>query len=726
MIGVTEYALRFARMGFDVFPLARMSKLPIPHTSWLSLMTRDEDKIQKWLGSGDLNYGIHPGDNKVIIDVDTKGEKPGAETFLWLDIQHGWPETLEQKTPSGGKHLVYTTPTPIANATNVFPGIDVRGWHGYAVGAGSRVPTGEYELVRNGGIAPAPEWLLSALQAKKADGSKKHAVSGIEASPGAEDRCTRFLESLPPSSDGSRNNDAFAAACGCRDRGADPTMTRDLMASVWKCDPPLDLGELEDVVLHAFTYAQSEPGILDPTKIFSPAPPAPSPAPAPAPQTPAPPVSPLERYNEFCCVCGGEIWVKIQDENKATVWTPMSRAAFCLHFNNDQAVFDGNGKREPIWKHWLGWPQRRTADRVVFAPGQDLGGKILNLWQGWTADPNGPVDDEGEWAAQAWFDHVRETLCWNDPKLSHHVIGWCAQTFQNPEEKPLWCLAITGEKGTGKNAFADRLGELFLNNYVIANHDRYLKHNFNSHIERALVFCLNEARCTGDEQADAMLKALVTDGRMEIERKGVDSYQRRIYARVIIQGNDDWQVKVTSDERRYCVLKTSTAALERMGRVKYNQFFQRMRIGFKPEHGGRNALLKRLLEYDISDIDFSRAPETTFLSEQKEMSLSQTYAWWLESLKAGKIQGGTFPLGWPDVNLAKGILLKARNDYVHSMGGRTGVTLTRLTRDLKKCCPSLDPSQKTTGKDRENAFKLPPLEKAREEWEATMHMTVKW
>ena len=723
-----EYALRFARLGFDVFPLARMSKLPIPHTSWLSLMTRDPEKIEKWLGSGELNYGIHPGENKVIIDVDTKGEKKGTESYLWLDVQHGWPETLEQKTPSGGKHLVYTTPTPIANATNVFPGFDVRGWHGYAVGAGSRVPAGEYELVRNGSIAPAPEWLLSALQAKRADESKKHAISGIESSPGASERCVRFLETLPVSRDGSRNNDAYAAACGCRDRGADPATTRNLMAAVWKCDPPLDLGELEDVVLHAFTYAQSDPGALDPTKIFS----APAPAATPAAPAPAPapvesePQSPLDRYNEFCCVCGGEIWVKMKDENQASVWTPMRKDAFCLHFNNDQAVFDGSGKHEPIWKHWLGWPQRRTADRVVFAPGQDLGESILNLWQGWTADPNGPVDDEGEWAAQAWFDHVRGTLCGNDPRLAHLVIGWCAQMVQNPEEKPLWCLVVTGPKGTGKNAFVDRLGELFVNNYVIANHDRYLKSNFNAHMERALAFVLNEARCTGDEQADAMLKAFITDGRMEVERKGIDSYQRRLYARVIIQGNDDWQVKATSDERRYCVLKTSTATLERMGRLLYNKFFQKMRYGFKPEHGGRNALLRRLMEYDISNIDFSQAPETPYLSEQKEWSLSQTNAWWLESLKAGKVQGGTFPIGWPETGISKVVLLKARNDYVSSIGGRIGITLTRLTRDLKRCCPSLDPNQKTTGKDRESAFKLPLLEKAREEWEAAMSMSIKW
>lgn len=721
---VIEQATRFASLGFDIFPLGRLSKLPLPRVSWLKLMTQDPTKIAGWLGSGDLNYGLHPGAGKVIIDVDTKNGKKGGESYLWLDSLHGWPETLEQTTPTGGKHLIYSTPIPVANSVDFVPGIDVRGWHGYVVGAGSTVPAGEYRVSKDVPIAPAPEWLLEMLRSKTIS-EPKAPTPVTEATPGAEDRCRRFLEALPVSTEGSRNADAYVAACGCRDRGADPGMTRDLMASVWKCEPPLPLDELEVVIIHAFSYARSAPGSHDPTKIF-PVTPVDPPLVTPTPVDLDPvPLSPLARYNEMCCVCGGEVWVQAPDEQQALVWRPMSRAAFTLHFNNDLAIFDG-GKREPIWKHWLGWEHRRTVDQVVFAPGLDLGTKSLNLWQGWTADPNGPVDAEGEWAAQAWFDHVVETLCWNDPALSHKVIGWCAQMVQAPEEKPLWALVITGAKGTGKNAFADRLGELFLNNYVVATHDRYLKSNFNSHIERALMFVLNEAKCTGDDAADASLKALVTDKYTTIERKGIDPYQRRVYARIILQGNDDWQVRASSDERRYCVLQTSMVALNRMGRQAYNKFFERMRKGFEPEHGGRNALLKRLLEYDISDVDFSHAPETPHLSAQKELSLSQTFSWWLEGLKSGKVLGGSFPLGWPDKPVAKGLLLKARNEYVYSMGGRIGVTMTKLTRDLKRCCPSLDSNQRTHGKDKEMAFKLPTLEKARNEWNEKMNMSVNW
>ena len=60
------------------------------------------------------------------------------------------------------------------------------------------------------------------------------------------------------------------------------------------------------------------------------------------------------------------------------------------------------------------------------------------------------------------------------------------------------------------------------------------------------------------------------------------------------------------------------------------------------------------------------------------------------------------------------------------MGSRSGITLTRLVRDLKQCCPSLKTDQKTGGKDREPAFKLPLLDEARKEWSERMHMEVAW
>src|SRR6185312_15948020 len=98
-------------------------------------------------------------DNK----VNSKGEKiNGAEELLRLEINGFlFPPTLEQTTPTGGKHLIYRVKEPVRQGVNVLgKGLDIRAFGGYIVGAGSTIRGLEY-TINDHEIADAPEWLVS-------------------------------------------------------------------------------------------------------------------------------------------------------------------------------------------------------------------------------------------------------------------------------------------------------------------------------------------------------------------------------------------------------------------------------------------------------------------------------------------------------------------------------------------------------------------------------------
>src|SRR5207237_3727544 len=76
------------------------------------------------------NIGVMPDDGLIVIDVDRKKGKRGAETLAALAAEHGQLGHAQQTTPSGGWHFVFrlpsgTDPNTLPNRSDVAEGIDV-------------------------------------------------------------------------------------------------------------------------------------------------------------------------------------------------------------------------------------------------------------------------------------------------------------------------------------------------------------------------------------------------------------------------------------------------------------------------------------------------------------------------------------------------------------------------------------------------------------------------
>ena len=177
-----DIALDLAQMGFHVIPIQPGKKYPgIPE--WQKLATTNQDTIRSWFTGPYTNHGLGIAPNLYlnsylfIVDIDEHDPaQSGSDTLATLEEKHGpLPDTVTTLTPTGGRHLYFTSPNPIHNdqSAKLGAGIDIRGIGGQALCPPSQHPDGgnyQWEADRSPDditIAQAPNWLLLALTPKE-------------------------------------------------------------------------------------------------------------------------------------------------------------------------------------------------------------------------------------------------------------------------------------------------------------------------------------------------------------------------------------------------------------------------------------------------------------------------------------------------------------------------------------------------------------------------------
>lgn len=171
---LVNWALRYAACGLRVVPIKPGGKHPNIN-AWQKAATTDPDIIGSWWTQlyRDHGIGIAMGNGLFALDVDVANGKPGATSLAALEAEHGLlPATVEARTGSGGRHLIYASNTPIRNNANtrLGPGLDIRGEGGQIVVAPTIHPTSGLPYQWLPGQAPwdthpaqAPDWLIALL-----------------------------------------------------------------------------------------------------------------------------------------------------------------------------------------------------------------------------------------------------------------------------------------------------------------------------------------------------------------------------------------------------------------------------------------------------------------------------------------------------------------------------------------------------------------------------------
>jgi energy-coupling factor transporter ATP-binding protein EcfA2 len=304
---------------------------------------------------------------------------------------------------------------------------------------------------------------------------------------------------------------------------------------------------------------------------------------------------------------------------------------------NDVALFErnkvvwigdknkGKSQKLEVFKLWLEWEKRRTYKNVVFLPGEETPSHIYNLFRGWSVDPI-----KGDWSMLR--THIYENICENDERLFGWFMTWLAHIIQQPTLKPGSTLVITGKKGTGKSTLFDYMNQLLGRHGITVSQRKQIVGQFNGHLATTLLMVCEEAFWAADPQAEGVLKDMITNKSVLIEKKGYDPVQSLNYTRLALISNMDWVVPASlKDERRFGVFRCGDA---RRGDI---EFFDAMRRQMERE-GGLEAMLYELLNWKPLDGSWGvlyTPPITAALQQQQIETLTGVQKFMLELVKSG-------------------------------------------------------------------------------------------
>jgi len=326
----------------------------------------------------------------------------------------------------------------------------------------------------------------------------------------------------------------------------------------------------------------------------------------------------LQLSNEVCVV--RELG-RIADQATGDL---MSRMTFTdvnyAHFTSEVENENGNIRQVNVPKLWLADPRRVEVQSLEYSPGQErlvrseTGLPNLNLWRGMGINPE-PGDVE------PWLELLANNV--HDDELRQWIIAWCAYPLQNLGKKLNSFILMFGPSGMGKNLFFKPFHHIYGDNSIMIGTDA-LKSQFTSlYAQRQFVHADELVRARGAEEAVSQkIKALVTQERVTVNKKGQPEYSIKNHANLVITSNYNDCVKLDQDDRRACVIKWE-GSIDRRGDQPYWSRYVRW-----TESGGSEALFDYLLKQDIRWFDPAAwAPSTPWKEVVKEAGMGPLESW---------------------------------------------------------------------------------------------------
>jgi hypothetical protein len=315
---------------------------------------------------------------------------------------------------------------------------------------------------------------------------------------------------------------------------------------------------------------------------------------------------------------------------------------FSLHNNFDIQVGERLNNRtnqpEPIIKNhaeaWFNDEKRaQYLDGFVFEPSTYVNGieipavissKVLNIWEGFSVEPQ----KGGSWELLEY--HLRNVICNGDVECYEYLMNWIARSLQRPDLNGQVAIVFQGEKGCGKGTLGNFLVSLIGQHALQINNSQHLIGNFNAHLQNCCFLFADEVFFAGDKQQENILKGLITEPTINVERKGIDVETSVNRLKVLMASNNEWVVPTSSDERRYFVLEISNKYRNQ------SSYFTPLVRELSNVHN-KAAFLYDMLHRDISSFNVSKFPDTVALKQQRAHSLNTFGQYWLEVLERGYV-----------------------------------------------------------------------------------------
>jgi hypothetical protein len=273
----------------------------------------------------------------------------------------------------------------------------------------------------------------------------------------------------------------------------------------------------------------------------------------------------------------------------------------------------------------VGGPQ--TFYRVAFKPGQDQtleSGMTFNMYR----QPD-IVPDEGdiEW----WNGHLE--YLFPDEVYRNHLLNWMAWLLQNLDKKPKHALIIQGEvNGTGKSFIGKVLARILHEANVSVVPQNGLSGRFNSWALQCKLILIEELRAADKRAVKEALHDIITEDRINIEKKGVDQMMIDNCFGVMAFTNDDAALDLDNTDRRYLVIRTDRTEAEARARSD-SGYFERL-FAKLDDPAAMAAVAYSLMTRDLQGYSGQQPAPMTAAKAAMKVSSQSDLEHWLDDHRA--------------------------------------------------------------------------------------------
>ncbi|ATG48415.1 hypothetical protein CEW89_13095 [Celeribacter ethanolicus] len=298
-----------------------------------------------------------------------------------------------------------------------------------------------------------------------------------------------------------------------------------------------------------------------------------------------------EMNNRFGILTYGSTTRIIQKDTTSTEVLPLlGKGAFEDRLAPEKfPVTDDNGNT--TWRsksrYWMQHPYAAHYHEVIFDPSLPRGhnGFRWNMWRGFAMEPA-----PGDW--DKLKEHIFTNICGGNTDYYNWILNWMALGVQKPALPIGTAPVLRGLPGTGKGILANAYGHLWKPHFVSITKDDHVRGRFNQHLEGRRFVYIDEAMFGGDRKNAGVIKTMLTEPQIMIERKGVDPIWLDNHMIFMITSNERSVVPADIGDRRWQVFEVSDK--HREDKPYFSAIMKQMRAG------GYEAMLHELLGRDIS------------------------------------------------------------------------------------------------------------------------------
>lgn len=218
-----ETAKNYAKLGYKVFPLTPLSKIPMKGTQGSKEATTDLSIISNWWkDTPQANIGLVT-DKFLVLDIDVHDkENNGYKSLETLENTfEKLPRTSIIQTANNGKHIYLLKPKDVHLPQKIafMKGIDIKAHpNNYVVAPPSEVrrpdgSIGKYEVTESQSIATCPQWLIDYILRNEPKQSQAFAFDS-KRSNRYRSKTTDLLERLVTGADTGARNHTIARTTG--------------------------------------------------------------------------------------------------------------------------------------------------------------------------------------------------------------------------------------------------------------------------------------------------------------------------------------------------------------------------------------------------------------------------------------------------------------------------------------------------------------------------------